>query len=362
LTKEKLENEIRSVVRSLFPNADIDVSQYIQANLQETMSGVKGENAIKIFGDDYYKLDSLAEIIAKKIKGISGFQDVSIVRELGQPYLRIEVDRFKASMFGLSIDDIMKSISVTLAGLQVSEVIEGDKRFPIIVLGPIEYNKDLNKIKSIPLITKQGYFVPLIKFSINSRDVIGTIVKGQKAIRDIKLPEGYYVVWSGQFEEFSRTIRRLSISGLFVIFVLFLSLFIFNRSLINTLIVMSSILFAAFGGILSLFLARQPISVSAIVGFISIIGISILNVSFEEGVRNNEAIKQAMIKKFRAVLASSITASLGLLPTALSKGIGTQVQKPLAIVVVGGMFISAICILLFMPVLLRYVEVPNYEI
>ena len=138
MTKEKLENEIRSVVRSLFPNADIDVSQYIQANLQETMSGVKGENAIKIFGDDYYKLDSLAEIIAKKIKGISGFQDVSIVRELGQPYLRIEVDRFKVSMFGLSIDDIMKSISVTLAGLQVSEVIEGDKRFPIIVLGPIE--------------------------------------------------------------------------------------------------------------------------------------------------------------------------------------------------------------------------------
>ena len=125
---------------------------------------------------------------------------------------------------------------------------------------------------------------------------------------------------------------------------------------------MSSILFAAFGGILSLFLARQPISFSAIVGFISIIGISILNVSFEEGVRNNEAIKQAMIKKFRAVLASSITASLGLLPTALSKGIGTQVQKPLAIVVVGGMFISAIYILLFMPVLLRYVEVPNYEI
>ena len=133
-----------------------------------------------------------------------------------------------------------------------------------------------------------------------------------------------------------------------------------------------SILFAAFGGILSLFLTRQPISVSAIVGFISIIGISVLNVSFiveqykkillEGKFSIGEAIKQAMIKKLRAVLASSITASLGLLPTALSKGIGTQVQKPLAIVVVGGMFISAICILIFIPILLRYVEVPNYEI
>jgi len=390
-TKEELENAIRRDLKNLFPNADINVSQYIEDNLEEVLTGVKGENAVKIFGDDLYKLESLAEEVEKRIATIPGIVDVGIFREIGQPNLVIEADREKLALYGLSVEELMDTVSAALGGKEATQVIEGDKRFSLIVVLPEQIRQNVSNIGDIPVALPNGSYVKLssvanikfdtgasfiyrenykryipIKFSVISGDLAGTVAKAQEKVQDIKLPEGYFIEWAGQFKSLVEALHRLVISGLVAVFALFIFLYIVNRSIRNTLISMLGILFAFFGGSLSLFATGYPISLSAIVGFVSILGISILNISFImasykmhilNGISVDESAKLASKEKFRAVLLSSFTASLGLLPTALSQGIGSQIQKPLAIVVVGGMLISGLLIILIIPPLLKYSEV-----
>lgn len=390
-TKEELENAIRRDLKNLFPNADINVSQYIEDNLEEVLTGVKGENAVKIFGDDLFKLESLAEEVEKRISTVPGIVDVGIFREIGQPNLVIEADREKLALYGLSVEELMDTVSAALGGKEATQVIEGDKRFSLMVVLPEQIRQNVSNIGDIPVALPNGSYVKLssvanikfdtgasfiyrenykryipIKFSVISEDLAGTVAKAQEKVQDIKLPEGYFIEWSGQFKSLVEALDRLVISGLVAVFALFIFLYIINRSIRNTLISMLGILFAFFGGSLSLFATGYPISLSAIVGFVSILGISILNISFIKasykrhilnGISVDESAKLASKEKFRAVLLSSFTASLGLLPTALSQGVGSQIQKPLAIVVVGGMLISGLLIILIIPPLLKYSEV-----
>ncbi|WP_299227203.1 efflux RND transporter permease subunit [Sulfurihydrogenibium sp.] len=390
-TKEELENAIRRDLKNLFPNADINVSQYIEDNLEEVLTGVKGENAVKIFGDDLYKLESLAEEVEKRIAAVPGIVDVGIFREIGQPNLVIEADREKLALYGLSVEELMDTVSAALGGKEATQVIEGDKRFSLMVVLPEQIRQNVSNIGDIPVALPNGSYVKLssvanikfdtgasfiyrenykryipIKFSVISGDLAGTVAKAQEKVQDIKIPEGYFIEWAGQFKSLVEALHRLVISGLVAVFALFIFLYIVNRSIRNTLISMLGILFAFFGGSLSLFATGYPISLSAIVGFVSILGISILNISFImasykmhilNGISVDESAKLASKEKFRAVLLSSFTASLGLLPTALSQGVGSQIQKPLAIVVVGGMLISGLLIILIIPPLLKYSEV-----
>lgn len=390
-SKEELEEAIRDKIRSLFPKADINISQYIQDNLEEVLTGVKGENAVKIFGDDLYKLDSLANQIKEKLSKVKGIENVGIFREIGQPNLVIEADREKLSAYGLSVQQLMDTVSAALGGKEATQVIEGEKRFSLLVILPEELRQNPSKIGEIPVILPNGSYVKLssvaniyfgtgasfiyrenykryipVKFSVISKDLAGTIKKAQESVKDIKLPEGYFLEWSGQFKSLVEALRRFTFSGLLALSLLSVFLYIINRSVRNTLIAMSGLLFSVFGGTLSLLIVGFPLSLSAIVGFVSILGIAILNISFMmntykkhilAGIPKEESIKRSAKEKFRAVLLSSFTASMGLLPTALSKGVGSQIQKPLAVVVVGGMLITGSLILLVVPSLLRYVYV-----
>lgn len=394
ITKEDLENEVRQALRSSFPNADISVSQYIEDNLAEAMSGVKGENSVKIFGDDLYVLDRLAKEIEGKIKTVEGVTDVGIFKETGQPSLIIEANREQAALYGVSVDALMDIVSSSLDGRAITKIIEQDKRFDLVVRFPDTYRKSIENIKEIPIVLDNGGIIPLskithiyydtgasfvyrenfkrfipIKFSVASNDLAGTVAKVQAQIDTITMPEGYRTSLSGRFQQMQDAFGRLKIMTPAALFLITLVLFIYFGSIQNTLIILTAALFSVFGGLAFLLLLGQSLSVSASVGFISILGVSILNASifvihylqlYQNGIDTEEAIIQTASDKFRAILMTGLTASIGLLPAMLSTGVGSQVQKPLAIVVVGGMLIGTFILLMLMPPLLRYVKHRQY--
>ncbi len=390
ITKEQLEEEVREKLTKLYPNTNISVSQYMQDNLEEMTSGVKGENAVKIFGQDLHELDRLAKEIKEKIEKVPDVEDVGIFRELGQPNLLIEVDRVNAAAVGLSVQEILDMVSAALGGKVVSQVIEGDKNFALQVSFPYDYRKEPEKIANIPILLPTGGVVPLsrvahihydtgasfiyrenhkryipIKFRVVSKDLGGTVQKAQKEVEKMKIPEGYYVEWSGIFNEMQEAFRRFYISIPLAIFLIFVLLYIFYGNIRNVLLTAVAPICTVFGGLISLLMAGQPLSISAVVGFISVIGISMFNTCiwithymevYREKRNREEATFETIKDKFRPVLMGGLIASLGLFPASVAHGVGSQVQKPLAIVVVGGMLIGTAIILLVMPLLFRYVR------
>lgn len=395
ITKEALEVEVRKALETRFPHADISISQYIEDNLAEAMSGVKGENSVKIFGDDLYVLDRLAKEVENKIKKIDGVTDVGIFKETGQPNLIIEVDREKAALYGVNVVDLMDIVSSSLDGRAITKIIEQDKRFDLVVRFPITYRKSIENIKEIPIVLDHGGIIPLskitniyydtgasfvyrenfkrfipIKFAVASNDLAGTVAKVQTAINTIKMPESYVMTLSGRFEQMQSAFGRLKVMTPASLFLITLVLFVYFGSIQNTIIVLTAALFSVFGGLSFLLLFHESLSVSASVGFISILGVSILNASIfvihylqlrqEHNIPMEDAITQTASDKFRAILMTGLTASIGLLPAVLSTGVGSQVQKPLAIVVVGGMLIGTFILLILIPPLLRFVKIKRY--
>jgi cobalt-zinc-cadmium resistance protein CzcA len=390
-TKEQLEEEVREKVTGLFPNASIGLSQYIEDNLAEVTSGVKGENAVKIFGENLFELDRIAGEVKEKMEQVPDIIDVGIFRELGQPNFLIEVDRENASAVGLSVQEILDMVSAALGGKVVSQIIEGDRTFALQVSFPYDYRKQPEKVRQIPIVLPKGGIVPLsrvanirfdtgasfiyrenykryipIKFSVVSKDLGGTVQKARKETAKINLPEGYYLEWSGIFNEMLEAFRRFYVSIPLAIFLIMILLYIFYGNLRNVLLTFVAPVCTVFGGVISLLITGQPLSISAVVGFISIIGISVFNTCiwithyldvYQEKKNKEEATLETTRAKFRPVLMGGLIASLGLLPASLAQGVGSQVQKPLAIVVVGGMLIGTAIILLVMPLLFRFVQV-----
>ncbi|TWJ18830.1 efflux RND transporter permease subunit [Geobacter argillaceus] len=391
LTKEELEDEVREKLAQQFPNADINLSQYIQDNLEEMMSGVKGENSVKIFGDDLVQLDRIAKEVKEALTKVSGIADEGIMKELGQPNLIIDVHRETASALGLTVQDVLDTVAAALGGKEISQIIEGSRNFSLQVSFPPEYRKEPEKIPNIPIVLPGGGVVALsriadvhydtgasfiyrenyrkyipIKFSVTSNDLGGTVAKAQELTRKIKLPDGYYMEWSGMFNEMKKSFQRFMISIPVALFLILTALYLLYRSVRNVLITMAAPLFAVFAGLLGLLIMGESLSVSSMVGFISIIGVSILNSSVIishyirlslTGLGREEAIMETVKDKFRPVLMGGSVAALGLLPASMAHGIGSQVQRPLAIVVVGGMLLGTTLILLITPLLLKFVQV-----
>lgn len=391
ITKEQLEEEVRGKLTKILPNATISLSQYMQDNLDEESSGIKGgENAIKIFGDDLYELDRVARDVKENIEKVPGIRDAGIYRELGQPNLLIEVDRKNAAAVGLSVQEILDMVSAALGGKVVTQVIEGDKNFALHVSFPFEYRSDPGKIAHIPIVLQGGGVVPLsrvakvrydtgassifrenhrrfipIKFGVSSKDLGGTVATAQKEVMKVKVPEGYFMEWSGMFNEMKEAFRRFYFSIPMAIFLIIILLYIFHGNMRNVLLTIVAPVCAVFGGLMSLLITGQSLSISAIVGFISIIGISTFKTCilishyievYKEKKNSQIAVIETVREKFRSILMVGLTASLGLLPASIAHGVGSQVQKPLAIVVVGGMLIGTGIILLVMPLLFRFVR------
>ena len=278
ITKEQLEEEIREKVTKLFPGASIGLSQYIEDNLAEVMSGVKGENAVKVFGDNLHELDRIANEVQEKIERVPDIKDVGVFRELGQPNLLIEIDRNNAAAVGLSVQEILDMISAALGGKVVSQIIEGDRTFALQLSFPFEYRKEPDKIRHIPIVLPNGGIVPLsrvadirydtgasfiyrenfkryipIKFSVVSKDLGGTVRKAQKEAAKINMPEGYYMEWSGIFNEMLEAFRRFYVSIPFAIFLIMILLYIFYGNLRNVLLTIVAPICTVFGGVVSLY-------------------------------------------------------------------------------------------------------------
>lgn len=390
ITKEQLEGEVRKKLDQIFPYSDISLSQYMEDNLAEVTSGIKGENVVKIVGEDLHELDRVAQEVKETIEKVPGIEDAGILKELGQPNLLIEVDRENTSAVGLTVEEVLDMVSAALGGKVVSQVVEGDKNFALQVSFPYDFRNEPEKISNIPVLLPTGGIIPLsrvarihydtgasfiyrenhkryipVKFSVVSKDLGGTIAKAQEQMAKIKLPEGFYFDWAGQFNEMMEAFRRFYISIPLALFLILILLYIFYGNFRNVLLTMVAPTCAVFGGLVSLLLTDQPLSISAVVGFISIIGISIFNTCiwiqhyievYREKKDTEKATLETVQDKFRPVLMGGLIASLGLLPASMSHGVGSQVQKPLAIVIVGGMLIGTAIVLLVIPLLFKYVR------
>jgi cobalt-zinc-cadmium resistance protein CzcA len=372
------------------PGIDFNFSQYIQDNIEEAISGVKGANSAKIIGPNLKMLEKLASQIRDQMGQVKGIEDLSIFHVVGQPNLNIKVDRGRAARYGLNTGDVNTVIQAAMSGTTATTVLEGDRQFSLVVRLAPEYRDSieavgnikvgyqtpagstvyipLRELATITLDTGASYiyhettkrFIP-IKFSVRGRDLGSTVAEAQQRIAsNVKLPTGYRLVWAGEFEDLELAQKRLEVIvpiSLLLIVVLLYGLF---NSLRDSLLALASVPFAICGGVIALYVSGLPFSISAAIGFISLFGVSVMNgiliITYYNqlragGMRGAGAIFRAAEQRMRPALMTSLSACIGLLPAALSTGIGSQVQRPLATVVVGGMLIGPVLLLLVVPAL-----------
>ncbi len=390
MTKEKLINELQSEFSNEFSGIGFNFSQYIQDNVEEGLSGVKGANSVKIIGRDLAKLEQLSDLVMKEMAKVPGVTDLGVFPVLGQPNLNVKVDRAKAARYGLNAGDVNTVVQAALGGTAATTLLEADRQFNVTVRLAPQYRDNIDSVRSI----KVGYqtpagvnaYVPLselaeisfdtgasyiyherneryipIKFSVRGRDIGSSVAEAQQRFaRIVKLPTGYRIAWAGEFDELQQAKARLAIIVPISLAIILLLLYGLFNSLRDSLLVLAGIPFAAGGGVLALYLSGLDFSISAAVGFISLFGVSVMNgiliMTYYNEVRASglnpvDAMFHAAEQRMRPMLMTALSACIGLLPAAVSTGIGSQVQRPLATVVVGGMFIGPIILLVVVPAL-----------
>jgi cobalt-zinc-cadmium resistance protein CzcA len=387
-TKDMLIAQLQKEFNAELPGIDFNFSQYIQDNIEEALSGVKGANSVKIIGRDLPTIERLADQVMRQMQQVKGITDLGIFHVLGQPNLNIRVNREKAARYGLNTGDVTTVVQAALGGTTATTLLEGDRQFAVSVRLPPEYRSSLEAARSLKIAyqTQSGpnAYIPLteladitldtgasyiyhesgeryipVKFSVRDRDLAGAVAEAQRRIAEsVKLPGGYRIVWAGEFEDLQNAQARLAIIvpiSLLLIVVLLYGLF---NSLRDSLMVLAGIPFAAGGGVLALYLSGLHFSISAAVGFISLFGVSVMNgilvmTYFNEtratGIGTLDAMFHAASQRMRPMLMTALSACIGLLPAAVSTGIGSQVQRPLATVVVGGMLVGPIILLVVVP-------------
>ena len=393
MTKEQLVDSVNKDFENQLPGVNFNFSQYIQDNIEEAMSGVKGSNSVKIDGSSLETLTSLANQVRDQMSTVHGVTDLGIFPVLGQPDLDIVIDRTKAARYGLNTGDVNTVVQAALGGTVATEVYEGDRQFDVVVRYAQPFRDSVDKVRNIKVAyqTSSGSnaYIPLselaaisvdtgaswiyhengerfipIKFSVRGRDLGSTVAEAQELIKkNIKLPAGYRLEWAGEFGELQDAQRRLAVIvpvSLVLIFGLLYGLF---NSFRESLLALSGIPFTIAGGIFGLYVAGEYFSISAAIGFISLFGVSvmigILLVSRYNRIRvrvdtSLEAMYEAATSLMRPLLMMSLSAAIGLFPAAISTGIGSEVQRPLATVVVGGMLMGSVVLLTLVPALMLY--------
>src|ERR1700716_3517286 len=392
--KEELTGQLLGQLQDKFPGVEFNFSQYLQDNVSEAVSGVKGENSIKLYGNDLQALSDTANKIKSILSTVQGIADLSVFTSLGQPTIQIDIDRAKAARYGLAPGDINATIKVAVGGDTAGDLYEpgSDRHFPIIVRLAPQYRRSaeaiqnlrigaqgpngitqvpLSEVASIKLVSGAAYiyreqqerYLP-IKFSVRERDLGSAIQEAQDKVEaQVQLPPGSRIEWVGEFGNLQDAIKRLSIVVPISLALIAVLLFFNFGSMVDTLLAMSVIPMAIFGGVLGLLISGIPFSVSAAIGFIALFGIAVMdgiiilsqyNQLIDEGFERVRAVIRTGELQLRPVLMPCVVAGIGLLPAALSEGIGSQVQKPLAVVVVTGMMLAPLVILLTLPVLISY--------
>jgi cobalt-zinc-cadmium resistance protein CzcA len=413
MDKPKLTKLLSDELTAKFPGIDFNFSQSIEDNVEEAASGVKGENSVKLFGSDLETLQRTAEKIKDVMATVPGITDLAVFNSLGQPTVKIEVDRARAARYGLAPGDINNTVATAIGGQAAGNIYEegSDRNFPIMVrLGP-RHRQSLEAIRHITIgapgpggngvvqvpltdvanITfasgasfvyreQQSRYIP-IKFSVRGRDLGGAVLEAQaKVAKEVRMPGGYHLEWVGELGQLQSALSRLEVMVPLSFLLIGLLLFLNFSLLSDTLLAASVLPMALIGGIFMLYLTHTPLSISAVIGFIGLFGISVMNgilvvAAFnqlvEAGLPRTEALVRACRTQLRPVMMTCIAACVGLLPAAVATGIGSQVQRPLALVVVGGITLAPVLILIVLPVLLdlfsrrlpprRTPEAPEYQ-
>jgi cobalt-zinc-cadmium resistance protein CzcA len=390
--KDQLTARLLAQLQEKFPGVEFNFSQYLQDNVSEAVSGVKGENSIKLYGNDLQALTDTAKQIKSVLATVQGITDLAVFTSLGQPTIQIDIDRARAARYGLSPGDINTTIRTAIGGDSAGDLYEpgSDRHFPIVVRLAPQYRRSaeaiqnlrigaqgpngitqvpLSEVATIRLVSGAAYiyreqqerYLP-IKFSVRERDLGGAIQEAQQKIAaQVQLPPGSRIEWVGEFGNLQDAIKRLSIVVPISLALIAMLIWFNFGSVVDTVLTMSVIPMAVFGGILGLLLTGIPFSVSAAIGFIALFGISVMdgiiilsqyNQLIDQGMERGRAILRTGELQLRPVLMTCVVAGVGLLPAALSSGIGSQVQKPLAIVVVAGMMLAPVVILITLPALI----------
>ncbi|MBP6766436.1 MAG: efflux RND transporter permease subunit [Reyranella sp.] len=393
LEKQELITEMSDALRRAFPGVNFAFSQYIQDNVQEAASGIDAENAIKISGPDLVTLRTIAVDIRRVLEGVPGITDIQVPPLLGQPTIRIDIDRAKAARYGLSPGDINATIQAAIGGQAAGDLYEdgSDRRFPLLVRLAPRYRQDMDAIRRISLGTigpngsivqvplseiatvnlatgafyiyreQQERYIP-VKFSVRGRDLGGAVLEAQQKVTEqVKLPSGYRLDWAGDFVNFESAIARLAIAVPIAIGLILLLLYVSFGSLTDTLLAAAAMPLALSGGIIALWGADMSFSISAAIGFVALFGIAAMNgimlVScfnrlIAVGIEREQALRETCEQQMRPVLMTCVAAAVGLLPAAFSTAIGSQVQRPLAIVVVGGTLLAPFLFLTVLPAMI----------
>ncbi len=393
-TRDELLAAVQASVAKL-PGNNYEFSQPIQLRFNELISGVRSDVAVKLFGDDMDVLNATAAKLSEVMEKVAGATEVKIEQTTGLPMLTVNIDRDKASRYGLHIADVQDTVATAIGGKEAGTLFQGDRRFDIIVRLPENLRNDLDTLKRLPIAlprTQGGdgraNFIPLsevatldlapgpnqisrengkrrivISANVRGRDIGSFVADAQQQIlTQVTIPAGYWTIWGGQFEQLQSATQRLQIVVPVALLLVFVLLFAMFGNIKDGLLVFSGIPFALTGGIIALWLRDIPMSISAAVGFIALSGVAVLNglvmISFirtlrEEGRGLDDAIREGALTRLRPVLMTALVASLGFIPMAIATGTGAEVQRPLATVVIGGILSSTALTLLVLPLLYR---------
>jgi len=404
-SRDELLAAIQEVVGKV-PGNNYEFSQPIQLRFNELISGVRSDVAVKIFGDDMDVLNKTGEEISSMLQKIPGASEVKVEQTTGLPMLTVNIDRQKASRYGLNVADIQDAVATAIGGREAGTLFEGDRRFDILVRLPESLRNDLESMKRLPIPLPRGTggtgsaegrtnFIQLaevasfelapgpnqvsrengkrrivVSANVRGRDVGSFVADAEAALAQVKIPTGYWTSWGGTFENLQSATQRLQIVVPVSLLLVFLLLFAMFGNVKDGLLVFTGIPFALTGGILALWLRDIPLSISAAVGFIALSGVAVLNglvmISYirslrEDGTPLDEAIRAGALTRLRPVLMTALVASLGFIPMAIATGTGAEVQRPLATVVIGGILSSTVLTLLVLPILYRLAHRPDEQ-
>lgn len=394
-TQQELEENIRRDFGEI-PGVLTNFTQPIQMTVDELLEGVRAELAIKLFGDDLDRLKSKADEIAAQIKKVNGAADVQVDQVSGAPQLSIVINRHEIARYGINVEDVQQVIRTAIGGETSGQIFEDVKRFDIYVRFEEEFRKDMKSIGALLIESPSGIEVPLsqlaeikevvgprqitreknqrfitIQCNVVGRDIVSFVEEGQNVIDSkVKLPPGYFVTWGGQFKLQQEANARLAVVVPITLFIIFIMLFSSFNSLKNSLLIFLNIPLALVGGIVALWISGQNLSVPASVGFIALFGIALLNgivlVTYlnqlrMEGLNIDEASIQGACLRIRPVLMTALAAALGMIPLLFATGIGSEVQRPLATVVIGGLVTSTALTLLVLPALYKWFAIKVTE-
>ena len=391
--KEALINHIRQVLDTHFPGFNFAFTQPIQMRIDEMLTGARGDLALKIFGEDTETLNQVAKSLVEMLKTLPGAKDVYTPINEGLRYLKININRTMAAKLGLSVNEIEKLLRVQVDGYQAGIIYQGIRRIPLMVRGPENAKASVQEMLNQPITLDNGQTVQLSQLvyaqevegpvaiqreqskrfaivvaNVSGRDLVGFVEEAKQKAKKLDIPTGYYLEWGGKFENQQRAADKLTLVIPIALILIFIILFSTFKSIKQAVMIMFNVPFALIGGISALWLTGEYLSVPASIGFIALLGIAVLNgvvmVSYfnqlhQKGYPMQQVITLGTMRRLRPVLMTASMTALALIPLLFATGPGSEIQRPLAIVVIGGLISSTLLTLLILPIFYRLFGQPN---